>query len=182
MAIVAENNYVWAAHIDADTTSITGDDGQAQVYQPCEPPPVTNAGLEGMAFRRPAGGSPGRIYVCQEYKPMRVMSFEHELGTPPFELKSYADGTLKVDEPWDADQVFNGVVGDVAGMTYDESTGTLLIVSQESSSVIRVVPDTGDVLDSLALQNTTTSEGIALYGDCELAVVSEPNQIQIYSP
>ena len=106
----------------------------------------------------------------------------HAPGDPPFELKSHADGTLAVEEPWDAEQVFAGEVNDVSGMAFDPSDGTLLIVSQESSRVIRVDPGSGAVLDSLALKDTTTSEGIALLDGCRMAVVSEPDLVRIYAP
>ncbi|MCP4599047.1 MAG: hypothetical protein GY847_00645 [Proteobacteria bacterium] len=182
LAIAAETNYVYATHIDVSTTTLTGADGAAQIYQPCGPPPVVNAGLEGIAYRPPRDGSPGSIYVCQEHLPMRVLRFEHVLGTEPFELKSYKNDTLDVYEPWEAKQTLVNYVQDIAGMTYDEVSDTLLIVSQESSVIIRVNPNTGAVLEKLNLTGPTTFEGVTLFGACDLALVAEPNHIEIHKP
>ena len=113
---------------------------------------------------------------------MRVLQFEYNPTTPPFEIKSALNGTLQVEEPWDAQQQLSAHVTDVAGMTYDESSDTLLIVSQQSRSVIRVNPQTGAVVETLLLVNTNTSEGITLFDHCLLAIVSEPDRIQIYRP
>jgi uncharacterized protein YjiK len=181
LAICAETNLVYVAQVDETTTRISGSDGAVQVYQPCAAPPVTNAGLEGIAYRPPLDGAPGRFFACQEHSPMRVLGFDHVLGSEPFELRSYADGTLVVGEPWDAEQALGAEVTDLAGMAYDPISDTLLIVSQESSRILRVDPDTGATLQRLDLTDTSTSEGIALFGDCKLAVVSEPNRVDVFS-
>ena len=141
---------------------------------------MTNAGFEGITFRRAKGSTPGRIFVCQEYQPMRVLQFDWEPGSPPYTLKTYADGSLTVYEPWDAQQVLSGTVSDIAGMAFDESSGTLLIVSQISSRVIRVNPDTGAILEQLALSGTSAAEGLAMFNGCRLAVMSEPRHLQWY--
>ena len=67
-------------------------------------------------------------------------------------------------------------------MVYDESRDGLLIVSQESSVVIRVDPADGTVTERLPLVDTSTSEWITLLDSCSLAVMSEPNRVQIYAP
>ena len=113
---------------------------------------------------------------------MRVLQFDHMLGLPPFVQRSYLNGTLVVEEPWDAEQTLSTYLNDISGMTYDETNDTLLIVSQESSKVIRVEPGTGAVKETLSLANTSTSEGIALFDQCRMAIVSEPNRLQIYLP
>jgi uncharacterized protein YjiK len=183
VAISAENNVIYAADVSEGVTRISGSDtGQVQIYQPSDAPPVTNAGLEGIAYQRSNNGSAGHIFTCQEHLPMRVLQFEYRRDLPPFAKKSALDGTLDVEEPWDAEQLLSEYVTDVSGMTYDETNDTLLIVSQESSSVIRVNPKTGAVTETLSLEDTTTSEGITLFDACQLAIVSEPNRVQIYSP
>jgi uncharacterized protein YjiK len=182
IAVAAENNLIYVVRVDQTTTSISGSSGPAQVYRPSPPPPRVNAGFEGVAYRRPGSALAGRIFTCQEYSPMRMLQFDHSPGVPPFSEKSYLDGTLAVEEPWDAEQTLSSLVGDVSGMTYDESNDTLLIVSQESSLVIRVDPATGTVSETLSLPNTTTSEGITLFDGCRLAIVSEPNRVQVFDP
>ncbi|MBN1654214.1 MAG: SdiA-regulated domain-containing protein [Deltaproteobacteria bacterium] len=183
VAISVETNYVYVVQLKEGVTTISGSDGnQVQVYQPCGSPSVYNAGLEGIAYQRPRNGENGRIFTCQEYRPMRVLQFDYTGGSPPFTQKSALDGTLAVDEPWNAERLLSANVSDIAGMTYDETNDTLLIVSQESSCVIRVNPQSGEVTEKLSLVNTTTSEGITLFDNCRLAVVSEPDRVQIYSP
>ena len=181
-AICAETNRVFVVHLGDDTTSVSGAGGAAQIFQPCDAPPVANAGLEGIAYRRARGAVPGRIFACQEHQPMRVLGFDWIEGAPPFDPASYADGTLDVYEPWDAQAALSPYVDDIAGMAFDESDGTLLIVSQESSKIIRVDPETGAVLDQLPLEGTSTSEGLTIFDGCKLAVMSEPNRLQVYEP
>ena len=112
---------------------------------------------------------------------MRVLQFDHVLGSAPYALKSYADGTLVVDEPWDAEQVLSAEVTDLAGMAYDNVSDTLLILSQESSRILRVNPDTGAILERLDLVGTSTSEGLTFFDDCKLAVAHEPNRVELFS-
>jgi uncharacterized protein YjiK len=181
LAIAAETNTVFVAQVGDGVTSVSGAGGAAQIFEPCDAPPVANAGFEGIAFRRTKGDVPGRIFVCEEYQPMRVLSFDWMVGSPPFDPASYADGSLDVYEPWDAEDVLSPYVDDLAGMAYDETSDTLLIVSQISASVIRVDPETGAVLEEMALQDTATAEGLAIFDTCELAVMSEPNHLQVYA-
>jgi uncharacterized protein YjiK len=183
VAISVESNAVYAVRLNEGVTTISASNAdQVEVYQPCGSPPVNNKGLEGLAYKQPRDGQKGRIFTCQEGQPMRVLQFDIEIGSPPFTKKSALDGTLQVDEPWNAEEILSSYVTDIAGMTYDETNDNLLIVSQQSSCVIRVNPQTGDVLEKLSLVNTTSSEGIALFDTCQLAVVSEPNRVQIYGP
>jgi uncharacterized protein YjiK len=183
VAIAVESNYIYLADLSDGVATISGSDSnRVQPFRPSGAPSVFNAGLEGVAYLTPRNSSSGRIFSCQEHLPMRVLQFEYDATPPPFEQKSALDGTLQVEEPWDAQQLLSPSVTDISGMTYDESNDTLLIVSQESRSVIRVDPQTGAIADTLLLVNTDTSEGITLFDDCQLAVVSEPNRVQIYRP
>jgi uncharacterized protein YjiK len=178
LAVVAENNQVYVVEVSGATTTFDGALGVT--FAPSGTPPVSNSGFEGVAYKRPGETEPGRLYVCQEHQPMRVLRFDDNArgGGTSF---SEADGTLEVVEAWPAESVLAGQVSDLAGMVYDELSDTLLLVSQESSSVLRVEPETGQVLERLALSNTTTSEGVTLFDSCKLAVVSEPNRVQIYA-
>lgn len=183
VAIAAESNTVYVADLSDGVTTVSGSDSnRVQLIQPSAAPPVVNAGLEGIAYQPPSTGLNGRFFSCQEHLPMRVLQFEYNATPPPFEPKSVLDGTLQVEEPWDAQQRLSSNVTDIAGMTYDKSNDTLLIVSQESRSVIRINPKTGTVSETLSLSNTDTCEGITLFDHCLLAIVSEPNRVQIYRP
>lgn len=183
VAIAVESNYIYAADLSDGVTTLFGSDpNRVQPFQPSGAPMVVNAGLEGVAYLPPRNGFKGRIFSCQEHLPMRVLQFDYEAAPGPFEQKSALDGTLNVEEPWDAQRFLSANVTDIAGMTYDETNDTLLIVSQESRSVIRVDPQTGAIAETLSLVNTDTSEGITLFEKCQLAIVSEPNRVQIYRP
>jgi uncharacterized protein YjiK len=181
-AIAAENNQVYVTRLEPTATEISGAPSDALVYQPSGPPPVNNAGFEGVAYRQPRAGAPGRFFVCQEYQPMRVVQFDEVADAELLGTRSPDDGSLVVEEPWDAEVVLSGEVSDIAGMVYDENRDGLVIVSQESSVVIRVDPSDGAVTERLPLVDTSTSEGITLLDDCSLAVMSEPNRVQIYAP
>lgn len=178
LAVVLETNWIYVAHVDGNTRRIDLEDDTVRAFQPIPAPAEENAGLEGIAYRHPRGSDPGRIYVCQEHLPMRVLAFDVIRGAAQ-NPRSYADGTLEVYEPWDAEQAFAGEVTDIAGLEYDGASDTLLVVSQESSRVLRVEPETGHILERLELEGTTTAEGLALFRDCQLAVVSEPNELEL---
>ncbi|MFC1641820.1 SdiA-regulated domain-containing protein [Myxococcota bacterium] len=182
LAISAETNYVYVARVAADSASISLAPEQTQVLQPCAAPPVVNAGLEAIAYRPPDEATPGRFFVGQECQPMRVLQYDDAARTPPFEPASYANGTLVVSEPWDAEVALGGTVSDIAGMTYDTANDTLLLLSQASSRILRVEPTQGTLIEELPLAGTSSAEGVALYGSCRLAVMSEPNRVQVYAP
>ena len=182
LAVAAEDNRVYVDRLALDDTAFGGMLSTLEIYEPSAPPPVANAGIEGVAYRRPRDGVPGRLYVCQEYQPMRVLQFDVDSNPGEAGLRSVLDNSLVAAEPWDAELALSEYVEDLAGMVYDEARGSLLLVSQLSSLVLRVEPDTGRVTESLPLVNTSTSEGVALFDSCALAVVSEPNTVQIYRP
>ena len=180
LAVVAENNQVYVVGLDAAATTFDGQNGVT--FTPAAPPAIANAGFEGLAYQQPSATAAGQFFVCQEHQPMRVLRFADNGDRTPGAAFSALQGSLDVVEAWQADSVLSGQVSDLAGAAYDESNGTLLLVSQESSSVLRVSVETGSVLERLALSDTTTSEGVTLFDGCKLAVVSEPNRVQIYVP
>ena len=111
---------------------------------------------------------------------MRILQFDHIPSSYPYGSSSYSDGTLDVEEPWDAEQMFLGHAEDIAGMAYDTVSDTLLVVSQMSSTLLRVDPDTGQVLESMNLTGSLFYEGVTLFEDCKLAVVAEPRDIRFF--
>ena len=113
---------------------------------------------------------------------MRVLSFEYQFSDLPYETKSVLTGNLQVLEPWDADEVFDGIADDLADIAFDSTNDTLLLLSQESSLLMRVSPDSGAVLESLALTGSRYFEGVTFFDGCRIAVLAEPNFLALYRP
>ena len=180
-AIATESNTVYVVRIDEETTVVDGAAATTEIYIPAGPPPRYNAGFEGIAYAPGTAGA-GILFVVQEYSPMRLLSFPYADSQPPYEERSALDGTLIVSEPWDADTILDGVVTDLAGVAYDTSNETLLMLSQESSRLMRVSPDTGEVRESRALPESSAFEGVSLFDDCRIAVLAEPNFFSLYRP
>jgi len=182
--IVSEDNYASKLNIDEFVTSIDGGLPTSQRYRPLSFG-SSNKGLEGVTARKANGNQLARVYACQEGTQssssavMRVVQFDIP-ATDPGVLLSY-DSNLTVDEPFNAEQAFAGVVTDIAGMMYDDRTGDLIIVSQESEKAIQVNPDTGAIVSTLNLEGAPQFEGVTLGPNKELVFVSEGNWIRIYS-
>jgi len=153
-----------------------------------EPPPLRrNKGYEAIAYRAKDVNRPARIYAGREgtarYKnaTMRVVYFGERkpsfFNSPSF---SYRDSSFSVSEPFNAEIKFAGVISDIAGMTFDPTGSSLIIVSQESSKAIQVDPDSGEIISQLPLAGAPTYEGITVGPNGELVLVSEKNLVQIY--
>jgi uncharacterized protein YjiK len=144
------------------------------------PPATTNRGFEGITFH-PGAGAAGELIVCQEGgvsgTPIRVLFFDRRASAGP---SSYADGTLVVREPWSALSKLGSVATDLAAVHFDVSSSTLLVLSQESSRLLRVAPETGEILDKRDLSGSPQYEGLTLTADGRLVLVSEPSYIEVY--
>ncbi len=179
-AVVDEGNEVFVVKIPAGATSADLSAGDAERYRVSAPPAPVNRGLEGVAWR-PDVGPRGQLVVCQEGGvtgvPIRVLFFQRGASAGSYD---HADGSLLVDEPWDALAMLGGVVTDLAGACYDASSSTLLLLSQESSRLLRVAPETGELLDQRDLAGSPQYEGVTLADEGRLVVVSEPNLVEIY--
>jgi uncharacterized protein YjiK len=178
-AIVVEDNEVFVVTIAPG--AVTADLGAADVehYVVSAPPATVNVGFEGVTWQ-PGVGVAGRFYVCQEgggNVPIRVLSF---LRTDAAGTYDYSSGSLTVDEPWDAVSEIGAELIDLAGVAFDVESDTLLVLSQESSKVIRVVLDTGEILEQRALEGSPQYEGITFATGGRLVLVSEPNWVEVY--
>jgi uncharacterized protein YjiK len=178
-AVAVETNEVFVLTIDpaADLADMSGSD--VEHYVVAAPPTTPNTGFEGVTLR-PREGQAGELFVCQEGGagvPMRVLSFDRSGKPGTF---SYADGTLRVQERWDALVTLGEYASDLSSVTFDEDTDTLLLLSQESAQLLRVDPDTGDVLDERDLVGSLQYEGVTLASNRRLVLASEPNFIEIY--
>ena len=178
-AIVVEDNEVYVVTIEPG--AVTADMGAADVerYVPSAPPATMNVGFEGVTWQ-PGVGVAGRFYVCQEgggNVPIRVLSFLRSDAAGTYD---YSNGSLAVDEPWDAATEVGAVMGDLAGVAFDVESNTLLVLSQESSRVIRAVPETGEILEQRDLEGSPQYEGITFATGGRLVLVSEPNWVEVY--
>jgi uncharacterized protein YjiK len=178
-AVAVETNEVFVLTIDsaAELGDMNGSD--VEHYVVTAPPATINTGFEGVTLRRGVGNVE-QLFVCQAGGfgvPIRVLSFDRSRETGTF---SYDDGTLRVREPWDALVTLGEFASDLSSVTFDEDSETLLLLSQESSRLLRVDPDTGDVLDARDLAGSPQYEGVTLASDGRLVLASEPNFIEIY--
>jgi uncharacterized protein YjiK len=56
----------------------------------------------------------------------------------------------------------------------------LLVLSQESSRLLRVVLETGAILDQRDLSGSLQYEGVTLASGGRLVLISEPNYVEIH--
>ncbi len=152
-------------------------------------PPVKNKGLESTAYRIGSDKRKARIYTAIEgtarnpLSKMQVLYTETPLETGFFnsvQLLNLFNNENGVIEPFDAETAFDGVITDIAGMTFDPWGDTLLILSQESKKLIQVNPETGEVLSLLKLSGAPVYEGVTIGPNGELVFVSEKNWVQVY--
>ena len=182
--VVTELNYAHKLLVEEFSGNINGSYSQTQGYR-LLPRPPSNKGLEGVTVRKASGQTLARVYACQEGTAssssalMKVVYFDMP-AQDPMELLSY-DSNLTVVEPFDAEEKFAGVVTDIAGMVFDDRSGHLIIVSQESRKAIQVDPDTGAIISQLALTGAPQFEGVTIGPNGELVFVSEGNWIRIYT-
>jgi uncharacterized protein YjiK len=178
--VVDEENQVYVVSIPDGATSANMAAADAEHYVVSAPPATTNRGFEGVTIR-PGVGAAGQFIVCQEGgvsdTPMRVLTFQKQTASGTF---SYANGTLTVQEPWNALTVLGSVATDLAAVCFDTASSTLLVLSQESSRLLRVVPETGAILDQRDLSSSPQYEGVTLADGGRLVLASEPNFVEVY--
>jgi uncharacterized protein YjiK len=182
LGVEANEDEVLIFELDPEATTLDFATAVLQTYVPGAEPTVANKGWEGVAYRAAAGGEPAWLWTCQEGEPgqvpIRVVGFPY-LPEGAATL-SYADDSLPVEEPWDAAEKLGAVAGDLSGLVYDAESATLLVLSHLGSRVMRVSPETGDILDTLVLDRSPQYEGITLAGN-RLIAVSEPNFVEIFA-
>jgi uncharacterized protein YjiK len=135
--------------------------------------PPDNSGLEGVAWD--AAGK--RFFIVKEKKPRRI--FEVRLPEQPA-------AEALVSNPWDLEQKGLGM-SDVSAVWYDERTGRLFILSDESKCVVECTTD-GQEVSRLTFkagqagldQDIPQPGGIAFDAQGRLYVVSEPNLLYTF--
>ena len=148
---------------------------------------VKNKGIESVAYRVASIDRKARFYAAIEgtarhsEAEMKVMYIDGNVQSNFMGDSLSYEHDLQVIEPFNAESVFAGVITDIAGMTFDPTGETLIIVSQESKKAIQVNPDTGEILSQLKLSGAPVYEGVTIGPDGELIFVSEKNWVQVYT-
>jgi uncharacterized protein YjiK len=179
-AVVVEDNEVYVVTIEEGATRIDLSLDTVERYVVSEPPAQVNYGLEGITLRTDVGPA-GQFIVSQEgggSVPIRILTFERNLSAGTF---SFENGTLAVEEPWDATTELGAVAKDLSAVTFDPASSTLLVLSHESSRLLRVDISTGAVLEQRDLSGSPQYEGVTLASQQRLVLVSEPNFVEVYS-
>ena len=178
--IVDENNEVYVVTIPDGASSANMAAADVEHYVVSAPPATANRGFEGVTLR-PDVGAAGQFIVCQEGgvagTPIRVLLFTRSTSSGSF---SYANGSLAVQEPWNALSKLGAAATDLAAVCFDTASSTLLVLSQESSRLLRVAPETGAILDQRDLSGSPQYEGVTLASGGRLVLVSEPNYVEVY--
>jgi len=136
----------------------------------------TNKGFEGLAY-----DSRGkRLFVAKERDPMLIYEVH---GFPHFNPeKSYA--VHVINNPKRDDGMF---VRDLSSLQYDERSGHLLALSDESRLILELDVD-GRPLSTMSLnkwhqglqENVPQAEGLAMDDDGTMYLVSEPNLFYVF--
>jgi len=160
-------------HLDADTTFLDAEDAEQMTLGVHM---SSNKGFEGLAY-----DSVGkRLFVAKERDPMLIYEVH---GFPHFKPdKTYA--VHVINNPKRDAGMF---VRDLSSLQYDERSGHLLALSDESRLIIELDVD-GRPLSTMSisggrqgLQKTVPqAEGIAMDDDGTLYLVSEPNLFYVF--
>lgn len=105
-------------------------------------------------------------------------------------LKSQSDTSkdITIRELWQDKFSFMSAFRDLASLSYDEATGHLLLLSEESK-LIKEYDSQGVALSAMllwkgfhGLENTVPqAEGIAIGPDKKIYIISEPNLFYVFS-
>lgn len=160
-------------HLEADTTFLDAEDAEQMTLGVHM---ASNKGFEGLAY-----DSVGkRLFVAKERDPMLIYEVH---GFPHFKPdKTYA--VHVINNPKRDAGMF---VRDLSSLQYDERSGHLLALSDESRLIIELDVD-GRPLSTMSisggrqgLQKTVPqAEGIAMDDDGTLYLVSEPNLFYVF--
>lgn len=134
-----------------------------------------NRGLEGLCYDPSGNAGAGTFYAIQESSPRRIFRFNRPVDGAN---ASFSDGSLRVEEPFDAEAVFSGIADDLSGCAFDPRSGRLLLLSHRSSVLMDVSTD-GEIVRVLPLpgalrHGAAQYEGITIGPDGALFLVSEP--------
>jgi uncharacterized protein YjiK len=181
LAMASEDNRVVVFQLPTDSDSIDLQLASVRHFEPAPPPPRTNTGFEGIAFRPQPDGS-GEFFVCQEGAPgevpIAVYRFPYSPDGP--NSASYADGSLDAVQPFDAQASLGHLGGDLTGMAYEPRDDTLLLTSHLASRLLKVDPASGALLEELELNGSPQYEGVTLASNNRLVLISESNWVELW--
>lgn len=131
-----------------------------------------NKGFEGLAYDRTAK----RLLVAKERDPVRI----YEVTGFPDLNEAGKPAAVGVSQDIDRDEGL--FVRDLSSLDYDERTGHLLVLSDESRLLLELDPN-GKPISSLSLragqhglkESVPQAEGVATDGRGSLYLISEPN-------
>ncbi len=152
------------ATIAADTTTVDYD--ASRVIHLDNVPGNDNSGLEGLAYE---SGS-GTFFVTKE----QSAQFLYRFPTPP--------GTL--DTSVSAASLYDPVplgLGDLAGLHYDEPSGSLLVLSDVSKTIVETTLHGSELSRLVIPVPIAKPEGITMDSTGKVYVVSEPNGLYVFA-
>ncbi len=137
----------------------------------------SNKGFEGLAY----DNKQQRLFVAKERDPVRIIEISG------FPRKWSAQPARVVEITGDLERDKGLFVRDLSGLDFDEATGHLLALSDESRLVLELDVD-GRPISSLSLlagmsglqSSVPQAEGVATDGRGALYVVSEPNLFYVF--
>lgn len=171
-AISTESNQVLILKIDETQTTVDARDTREDVQLMQLPAPAKhNKGLEGVCYSK----KHNTFYAVQEKKPKRIFEWPR-----PAHSNDISDpATLGAKEPFDTEKILKHVMSDLSSCVYDDKNDQLLLLSHESSRVMRLTRQ-GQVVSTMDLPLIPDQyEGITFAKDGKIIVVSEPNIVVI---
>ncbi len=158
-------------NIGSDTTVINRSDTDPVLIDAIK---SYNRGPEGLGYD-PTGS---RFFIVKEKQPQQLYQVLFPTGL---------DGSYVVSTPWSIGDSLAGMI-DLTGVYYDNGTGHLLVLSQESSRLVEFSMD-GTEITHLSFQaghaglteTITQAEGVSMDADGNLYICSEPNLFYVFS-
>jgi len=95
-----------------------------------------------------------------------------------FQRPSSKENFLSINPtiPFNAEDWNLSVMTDLSGITFDNRSGRVLILSDESRKIIDVDFINGEIMGLLSIPEMTQAEGISFYNNLyDIIIVSEPN-------
>lgn len=159
-AISEEQNTVMILTIEPQQVLIDGSLNNKAIERIKFPRPYKkNLGLEGVCLAR--SSERPLFYAVQEKRQKRI--FRWELGS------------RDISEPFNSERILKHVMSDLSACTYDDINNHLLLLSHESSRIMKLDPQ-GNVIKTLDIPRVADQyEGLTLGPQNELILVSEPN-------
>lgn len=141
---------------------------------------VRNKSFEGISW----DAKNERILIVNEKEPKRLVEIRGLLKSTG---NTSADITIR--ELWQDKPSFMSAFRDLASLSYDDDSGHLLLLSEESK-LIKEYDSQGEALSAMLLwkgfhglkSTVPQAEGLAVGPDKKIYIISEPNLFYVFSP